>query len=82
MVDPEQQQAFQQALLNAGVPVTLAQQAAGIMAKDDPHAPHLGRSDEDMHIVRSAHTWMRAKGFFNTSTPLGVDAERSRSVNR
>jgi hypothetical protein len=65
MVDPDQQLAFQQALLNAGVPVNLAQLAATVMAKDDPHAPHLGRSDEDMHIVRSAHTWMRAKGFFN-----------------
>ena len=65
MVSLDQQFAFQQALLSAGVPVTLAKQAAGVMAKDDPHAPHLGRSDEDMHIVRSAHTWMRAKGFFN-----------------
>lgn len=64
-IDIELTLAFQQALLGAGVPVNLAQQAAGIMAKDDPHAPHLGRSDEDMHIVRSAHTWMRAKGFFN-----------------
>lgn len=64
-IDIELTLAFQQALLGAGVPVKLAQQAAGVMAKDDPHAPHLGRSDEDMHIVRSAHTWMRAKGFFN-----------------
>jgi hypothetical protein len=59
------QQAFQQQLESASVPVTLAAQCAEILALDDPTKDDLGRSSEDQHLIRSAHTWMTANGFFN-----------------
>jgi hypothetical protein len=52
---------YQQALESVGVPVSLASQAAEIVAKDDPAKPDLGRTPEELHVVQSAYTWMVAK---------------------
>lgn len=52
---------YQKALESVGVPPKLAEQAAEIVAKDDPTKPDLGRTPEEMHLVRSAHLWMTAK---------------------
>ncbi len=58
----EQTQSFQSQLESVGVPASLASQCAEILVKDDPSKDDLGRSKEDMHLIRSAHTWMTAKG--------------------
>lgn len=57
-------QGFKQALETAGVPVSLAQQCAQIIAKDDNSFPNLGRTQEEKHLIQSAYFWMQAKGFF------------------
>lgn len=54
-------QNYQRQLESVGVPVSLATQAAAIIAKDDPAKDDLGRTPEELHIVRSAHAWMVAK---------------------
>lgn len=54
-------QEFQQQLESVGVPPSLAAQAAAVIAKDDPTKDDLGRTREELHIVRSAYTWMSAK---------------------
>lgn len=63
--DPELHQAYESALTNAGVPVTLATQCAEIVARDDASKPNLGRSEEDQHLIDSSVEWMKAKGFFD-----------------
>lgn len=57
----EQKQVVQIALERVGVPVSLASQAAEVLVKDDPTKDDLGRTPEDLHIVRSAYTWMITK---------------------
>ena len=57
----DRKQAFQQALESVGVPVSLASIAAAIIVKDDPTKTDLGRTEEELHIVRSAYTWMVSK---------------------
>lgn len=58
------QESYQWQLENAGIPSDLAAQVAEIFVKDDPKKPNLGRSQEEQHLIQSAHTWMQAKGFF------------------
>ena len=62
--DPELRQAYQSALTNAGVPVSLAAQCAEIVANDDPSKHNLGRTEDDQHLIDSSIEWMKAKGFF------------------
>lgn len=58
-------EAAEKGLINAGVPVQLASQCAEIIAKDDPYAPNLGRTEEDQHLINSSMQWMKANGFFD-----------------
>lgn len=58
--DPELRQAYESALTNAGVPVTLATKSAEIVAKDDPSLPSLGRTEADQHLIDSSMEWMKA----------------------
>jgi hypothetical protein len=51
-------EAAQKALSDVGVPVNLAAQCAEIVAKDDPYAPNLGRTQEEQHLINSSMTWM------------------------
>jgi hypothetical protein len=61
----ELKEAAGKALKDAGVPVNLAVQCAEIIAKDDPDEPKLGRTEQDQHLINSAMTWMKGKGFFD-----------------
>jgi hypothetical protein len=54
-------QECQRQLESVGVPPSLASQAAEVLVKDDPTKADLGRTEEELHIVRSAHAWMSAK---------------------
>ena len=63
--DPELRQAYESALVNAGVPVNLASQCAEIVAKDDASKQNSGRTEDDQHLIDSSMEWMKAKGFFN-----------------
>ncbi len=63
--DPQLRQAYESALVNAGVPVNLATQCAEIVANDDPTKPNLGRTEDDQHLIDSSMTWMKVKGFFD-----------------
>ncbi len=63
--DPELHQAYESALINAGVPVNLASQCAEIVARDDASQPNLGRTEDDQHLIDSSMKWMKAKGFFD-----------------
>ena len=57
----EIQESFQQQLESMGVPVNLACRCAEILVKDDPSKEDLGRTPEELHLVRSAYCWMSAK---------------------
>lgn len=63
--DPQLRQAYESALVNAGVPVNLASQCAEVVANDDASKPNLGRTEDDQHLIDSSMEWMKAKGFFN-----------------
>ncbi len=63
--DPQLREAYESALTNAGVPVTLAAQCAEIVARDDASKPNLGRTEADQHLIDSSMEWMKAKGFFD-----------------
>jgi hypothetical protein len=54
-------EAAQKALSDVGVPVNLAAQCAEIVAKDDPYAPNLGRTQEEQHLINSSMTWMASE---------------------
>jgi hypothetical protein len=41
------------ALSENGVPLELAEKASGIIAKDNPHEPHLGRSQSDQELINN-----------------------------
>ena len=58
------QESYQWQLENAGIPTNLSAQVAEIFVNDDPNLPDLGRSEEEQHLIQSAHKWMQAKGFF------------------
>lgn len=62
--DSQLREAYESALTNAGVPVTLAAQCAEIVAKDDPSLPNLGRTQEEQQLIDSSMEWMQAQGFF------------------
>lgn len=64
METTELYEAYQAALLNAGVPKNLANQCAEILTKDDPEKNNLGRSESGQHLIKSSLTWMKANGFF------------------
>jgi hypothetical protein len=55
------QQAYQRALETNGVPANLAKQTAEIIDRDEVSQPNLGRTEQEQHLVRSAHAWMFAK---------------------
>lgn len=61
----ELRQAYEAALTNAGVPVTLAAQCAEIVARDDASKPNSGRTEDEQHLIDSSMEWMKAKGFFD-----------------
>lgn len=61
----ELHQAYQSALLSAGVPAKLASECASVLVKDDPTQPDLGRSQQDQHLINSSMEWMLANGFFD-----------------
>ena len=52
---------WEQTLLDAGVPVSLAQKAGQILEKDDPFLPNLGRSAEEIATMESAAIWVNAQ---------------------
>jgi hypothetical protein len=58
--DPQLRIAYESALVNAGVSVTLATQCAEIVARDDASKPNLGRSKDDQHLIDSSMEWMKA----------------------
>ena len=47
-------------LTEHGVPVSTAQKASEVVAKDNPSLPNLGRSVEDQRNVQDAMTWLFA----------------------
>lgn len=57
----EMHQAALKALLDKGVPVSTAQRAAAVAAKDDPNLPNLGRTKQDQKDIQDAVTWIWAK---------------------
>ena len=48
------QKTFSKVLLANGVPTNIASSAAGILVKDDPSQPNLGRTEEDQKIIYQA----------------------------
>jgi len=48
------------ALTERGVPVSTAEKASEVVAKDNPSLPDLGRSSEDQRNVQDAMTWLFA----------------------
>lgn len=48
------------ALTERGVPVSAAEKASEVVAKDNPQLPDLGRTPEDQKHVRDAITWLFA----------------------
>lgn len=57
--------AYKEALTSHGVPVNLAGEAAEVLEREtnswESGTPYQ-RSEEEQHIVRSAHSWMLAGG--------------------
>ena len=49
-----QQKTFSEVLLEHGVPSSLANSAAKILAKDDGNKPNLGRTEEDKKVINQA----------------------------
>ncbi len=49
------------ALTNNGCPVELAQEAASIVANDDPYQPDLGRTLEQQQIIREALPYLQSR---------------------
>lgn len=55
--------ATKQAILEAGAPVEVAENAARVIARDDTKKPNLGRSEEDQSFVWQAwHYLVGGKG--------------------
>ena len=54
-------QASMSALTSRGVPISAAERASRVVAKDDPAQSDLGRSEEDQRNVKDAMTWMNAQ---------------------
>jgi hypothetical protein len=49
-----QEKTFCKVLLEHGVPASLANSAAEILAKDDGNKPDLGRTEEDKKVINQA----------------------------
>jgi len=62
MTDTNQEiyEASFKALTERGVPVSAAEKASEVVAKDNPSLPDLGRSLEDQRKVQDAMTWLFA----------------------
>jgi hypothetical protein len=59
-------QSAKSALEANGVPVSTAEKAALVVAKDDPKQPDLGRSEQDRKHIKDAMTWMNAEKISST----------------
>jgi hypothetical protein len=62
--EPELRQAYESALMSAGVPVSLASQCAEVLVKDDPTKEDLGRTEDDQHLIASSMEWLKALNYF------------------
>lgn len=54
-------QASMSVLTGHGVPVSAAEKASLIVAKDDPKQSNLGRTEQDQKHIKDAMTWMNAE---------------------
>lgn len=54
MIDQTKKQAYQQALEDSGMPVSLASKIADIINRDDPDKPNLGRSKDEQELINQA----------------------------
>lgn len=61
MCSEESIKGFLNTLIDAGVPINLANQCAVIVAKDDYTKPNLGRTEEEQHLINSSLQWLKAK---------------------
>lgn len=53
--------ASMQFLTESGVPVSAAERASKVVAKDDPNKSDFGRTAQDQKDVTDAMTWMNAE---------------------
>jgi hypothetical protein len=61
MINQELYQVAFNQLTSKGVPVSTAQRASLVVAKDDPSKPNLGRTEKDQSYISDAMIWMSAK---------------------
>ena len=54
-------QASMDALTARGVPVSAAERASSVVAKDVPAKPDLGRSEQDQRNIKNAMTWLNVQ---------------------
>jgi hypothetical protein len=59
-------QSAKSALIARGVPVSAAEKASLVVAKDDPKQPDLGRTEQDQKHIKDAMTWMNAERISST----------------
>jgi hypothetical protein len=57
----EQYESYVKQMLDAGIPVTTAKDAAAVIANDQVGEPNLGRTEDDQRKVADAFTWYKAK---------------------
>jgi hypothetical protein len=59
-INQEIYEASFKALTECGVPVSTAEKASEVVAKDNSSLPDLGRSSEDQRNIQDAMTWLFA----------------------
>jgi hypothetical protein len=55
------------ALTDRGVPVSAAEKASVVVAKDDGSKPDFGRTEQDQKHIKDAMTWMNAERISSSS---------------
>jgi hypothetical protein len=57
----QQYESYLQQMTEKGIPVSIAKDAAFVVANDQVGKPNLGRTEEDQRKVTDAFTWYKAK---------------------
>ena len=57
----EQYESYLKQMSDAGIPVSIAKDAAFVVANDQVGKPNLGRTEDDQRKVTDAFTWYKAK---------------------
>lgn len=57
----QQYDSYVQQMIENGIPVSIAKDAAFVVANDQVGKPNLGRTEDDQRKVADAFTWYKAK---------------------